>query len=174
MIDDAGRLIYVQDAYTIVRPLPARPGVRPGRRSPATGLGGDPFNYIRNSVKITMDAYDGTMNFYVADRADPLIRAYAGVFPTLFKPIDAMPGRPARPPARPRGAVQRPDPGLRPLPRDRPAALLPERRPVDGARRADQRAEPPVRGLLRDHADARRGGAEFLLLQPMVPTAGRT
>ena len=50
-----------------------------------------PFNYIRNSVKITIDAYDGTMHFYVSDPADPIIRAYAGVFPDLFEPLDAMP-----------------------------------------------------------------------------------
>ena len=57
----------------------------------ATGLGNDPFNYIRNSVKITMDAYDGTMTFYIADDADPLIRAWAGIFPDLFRPIDTLP-----------------------------------------------------------------------------------
>ena len=47
----------------------------PARARRRTGLGGDAFNYIRNSVKITMDAYDGTMQFYVADPSDPIIRA---------------------------------------------------------------------------------------------------
>ena len=56
------------------RPLPERPGVRPGRAS-EHGPRRRPFNYIRNSVKIAMDAYDGTMNFYVADPNDPIIRA---------------------------------------------------------------------------------------------------
>ena len=106
------------------RPARLRPGRLHGvatasrtrrRFDPQEQLDGDrprrrPFNYIRNSVKITMDAYDGTMHFYISDPADPIIRAYAGVFPDLFEPIDAMPERPARPPARARGAVQRPDP----------------------------------------------------------------
>ena len=50
------------------------------------------------------------MHFYVSDPTDPIVRAYAGVFPTLFEPLAQMPTDLARPPARPRGAVQRPDP----------------------------------------------------------------
>jgi uncharacterized membrane protein (UPF0182 family) len=42
-------------------------------------------------VKITVDAYDGTMHFYMSDPDDPIVRAYAGVFPGLFEPLDAMP-----------------------------------------------------------------------------------
>ena len=42
-------------------------------------------------MKITIDAYDGTMHFYVADPTDPIVRAYEGVFPTLFTPLDQMP-----------------------------------------------------------------------------------
>ena len=61
------------------------------RASSRAGLGGDAINYIRNSVKITVDAYDGTMHFYVSDPDDPIIRAYQGVFPTLFEPMSAMP-----------------------------------------------------------------------------------
>ena len=80
-----------------VRPLPARAGLRPGRiRARGATRLGDPFNYIRNSVKITMDAYDGTMQFYVADDQDPIIRAYSGVFPTMFQPLTRHPGGPAR------------------------------------------------------------------------------
>ena len=76
--------MYVQDAYTTSAALPARDGRR--RR----GLGVD-YDYIRNSVKITVDAYDGTTHFYVADPSDPLIRAWQGVFPTMFEPLSAMP-----------------------------------------------------------------------------------
>jgi uncharacterized membrane protein (UPF0182 family) len=57
----------------------------------ATGLGDDAFNYIRNSVKVTMNAYDGTMTFYVADPTDPLIRAWSGIFPSMFRSIEALP-----------------------------------------------------------------------------------
>jgi hypothetical protein len=49
------------------------------------------MNYIRNSVKITLDAYDGTVTFYVWDTEDPLIRSYMKIFPDLFRPRDAMP-----------------------------------------------------------------------------------
>ncbi|HEX6868087.1 MAG TPA: UPF0182 family protein [Candidatus Limnocylindrales bacterium] len=88
VIDDAGRMVYVQDAYTTSDRFPNAQGFR---APPASGLGSDPFNYIRNSVKITVDAYDGTMHFYVNDPDDPIIRAYQGVFPDLFEPLSAMP-----------------------------------------------------------------------------------
>jgi uncharacterized protein len=74
-----GRLVWIYDAYTISAHYPyAQPA------SPA-------FNYLRNSVKITIDAYDGSMAFYVADADDPLIRAYAGIFPGMFRPLSEMP-----------------------------------------------------------------------------------
>ena len=90
VIDDAGRLVYIQDAFTMTDRFPHAQQFNPADL-PRTALGRAPFNYIRNSVKITMDAYDGTMTFYVTDPADPLIRAYAAVFPTLFRPFDEMP-----------------------------------------------------------------------------------
>ena len=61
------------------------PGVAP------TGLGERSFNYLRNSVKIVVDAYDGTMTFYANDPDDALIRAWQGVFPTLFQPMSDFP-----------------------------------------------------------------------------------
>ena len=57
---------------------------------------GEPFNYIRNSVKATVDAYDGTTHFYVFDPSDPLIQAYRSLFPELFQPASAMPAGSAR------------------------------------------------------------------------------
>ena len=48
-------------------------------------------NYIRNSVKVVIDAYNGTVTFYVADATDPIIATYQRIFPALFKPLDAMP-----------------------------------------------------------------------------------
>ncbi|MEO8570335.1 MAG: UPF0182 family protein [Chloroflexota bacterium] len=88
VIDDAGRMVYVQDAFTTSDRFPNAQSYSPPESS---GLGTQPFDYIRNSVKITMDAYDGTMHFYINDPNDPIIRAYAGVFPELFEPLDAMP-----------------------------------------------------------------------------------
>jgi uncharacterized protein len=90
VIDGDGRLVYIQDAYTVSDAFPNAQAFDPDAL-PGTGLGGDPIDYIRNSVKITMNAYDGTMHFYVADPTDPIVRAYAGVFPKLFEPLDAMP-----------------------------------------------------------------------------------
>jgi len=90
VIDGEGKLVYVQDAYTVSSAFPNAQAFDP-TTLPGTGLGHDPIDYIRNSVKITMNAYDGTMHFYIADPADPIVRAYAGVFPDLFEPLDSMP-----------------------------------------------------------------------------------
>ena len=90
MVDD-GHLVYVQDAYTMSDGFPNASSFDPSDLGGGSGLSGGPINYIRNSVKITMDAYDGTMHFYVADPNDPLIRAWQGIFPQLFEPMDQMP-----------------------------------------------------------------------------------
>ena len=91
VIDDEGRFVYVQDAYTISDAFPNADGFSGGDLGSQSGLAGDNFNYIRNSVKITIDAYDGAMTFYVADPSDPLIRAWQGVFPGVFTPMSEMP-----------------------------------------------------------------------------------
>ena len=76
-----GRLYWIQDAYATSAWFPyAKP-------EPA---GGD-INYIRNSVKIVIDAYNGTLTFYVTDVADPIVATYRRIFPSLFKPFDTMP-----------------------------------------------------------------------------------
>jgi len=90
VVDGSGRLKYIQDAFTTSDGFPHAQSFDPTSLE-KTGLGSDEFNYIRNSVKIVMDAYDGTMTFYVADPSDPIIRAWQGVFPTLFHPISELP-----------------------------------------------------------------------------------
>jgi uncharacterized protein len=75
-----GRLYWIQDAYTTSSWFPYSPPDREGGP-----------NYIRNSVKVAVDAYNGTSAFYVADPADPIIATYRRIFPSLFKPFDAMP-----------------------------------------------------------------------------------
>jgi len=77
-----GRIYWVLDAYTTASTYPY---------SQAIGFGDNDINYIRNSVKVVIDAYEGTADFYVIDPKDPLIRAYQATFPTLFKSIDQMP-----------------------------------------------------------------------------------
>ena len=81
VVISAGRLYWMQDAYTTSAWFPyAKP--EPD--------GGD-LNYIRNSVKVVIDAYNGTVDFYVTDPADPIVATYRRIFPSLFKPLDAMP-----------------------------------------------------------------------------------
>ena len=76
-----GRLYWIQDAYTTSAWFPY---------SQPQPEGGD-ANYIRNSVKVVIDAYNGTVTFYVADAADPIVTTYSRIFPSLFRPLDAMP-----------------------------------------------------------------------------------
>lgn len=75
-----GRLLWVQDAYTATDRFPYS--------TPAPGRN---LNYIRNSVKITVDAYTGEARFYVVDDRDALIRTYQKVYPGLFSPVSAAP-----------------------------------------------------------------------------------
>ncbi len=91
VVTSSGRLDYVLDAYTTSAAFPDSNPYDPSTGSPAGGLSNVSFNYVRNSVKIVMDAYDGTMSFYVADPSDPIIQAWEGVFPSLFKPMSDMP-----------------------------------------------------------------------------------
>ena len=74
-----GRLIWMQDAYTVSDRYPYS--------DPIDGS----FNYIRNSVKITLDSFDGDIRFYVWDTSDPMVRTYAEIFPDLFTPKESMP-----------------------------------------------------------------------------------
>ena len=86
-----GRLVYIQDAYTTSDRFPNAQWFDPSTLPSGTGLGDQPINYIRNSVKIVMDAYTGQMTFYVVDPSDPIIRTYERIFPTLFTAADQMP-----------------------------------------------------------------------------------
>lgn len=83
------RIVWIWDAYTMSDRYPYSQEADLGV---ATGdlLAGE-ANYIRNSVKVVVDAYDGTMTYYVADEADPIIRAWQGAFPGMFTPIDRAP-----------------------------------------------------------------------------------
>jgi uncharacterized protein len=82
VIGDDGRLFWMIDAYTTSMTFPYARSYR---------LGNDRVNYMRNSVKVVIDAYDGATTFYVVDADDPVIAAYRNVFPSLFKDIGAMP-----------------------------------------------------------------------------------
>ena len=74
-----GRLFWVQDAYTV------------SDRYPYSEPIGGGINYIRNSVKAVIDAYNGSVTFYISDPEDALIRTYQAIFPKLFVPVEQMP-----------------------------------------------------------------------------------
>src|SRR5262245_37998051 len=78
LVVDQGRLFWIQDAYTIADGFPYS--------EPAEGG----FSYIRNSVKVAVDAYEGDVHFYVIDPKDPVLRAYRAAMPTLFRSLDEM------------------------------------------------------------------------------------
>ncbi|MBD2513828.1 UPF0182 family protein [Nostoc sp. FACHB-973] len=72
-------LYWIVDAYTT------------SDRYPYSDTANDGINYIRNSVKVVVDAYHGIVNFYIADQNDPLIATWSRIFPNTFKPLSAMP-----------------------------------------------------------------------------------
>ncbi|MGA2964943.1 MAG: UPF0182 family protein [Terriglobales bacterium] len=82
VLGDDGRLSWIMDAFTVSDSYPY---------STHYQLDGNPINYMRNSVKVVIDAYDGTATFYVFDTDDPIIQAYRGIFPSLFKDASLMP-----------------------------------------------------------------------------------
>jgi uncharacterized membrane protein (UPF0182 family) len=82
IVGDDGRLVWMMDGFTTSESFPYARHFRLGR---------DRVNYMRNSIKAIVDAYDGTTTFYVFDNQDPMIAAYRGIFPSLFKDGSAMP-----------------------------------------------------------------------------------
>ena len=77
-----GRMVWMMDAYTVSDRYPYAEQIRTSRQS---------INYMRNSVKVVIDAYNGSVDFYTADSDDPLIQVYAKIFPNVFKSMDQMP-----------------------------------------------------------------------------------
>lgn len=78
IVTDSGELKWILDAYTTSDAYPYAERVQDGT------------NYMRNSVKVVIDAYDGTIDAYLADPSDPIVRTYAAIFPGIFKPLSSM------------------------------------------------------------------------------------
>jgi uncharacterized membrane protein (UPF0182 family) len=78
LVVDHGRLFWIQDAYTVADGFPYSEPTDDG------------FSYIRNSVKVVVDAYQGDVRFYVIDPTDPVLRAYHAALPSLFRSPDEM------------------------------------------------------------------------------------
>jgi uncharacterized membrane protein (UPF0182 family) len=84
------RLYWVQDAYTVSEWYPVAKSTR-FQFAGEYGENQTEFNYIRNSVKIVVDAFDGAVDYYVSDFSDPITQGYRNAYPNLFKDITAMP-----------------------------------------------------------------------------------
>ncbi|MDD9370894.1 MAG: UPF0182 family protein, partial [Acidimicrobiales bacterium] len=85
-----GRVTWIVDMYTTTSRYPYAQAAETDQVTSASGLDHD-LNYVRNSVKATVDAYDGTVRFYVVDEDDPIVDAYVDAFPELFSSADDMP-----------------------------------------------------------------------------------
>ncbi len=80
------RFYWIQDAYTVSDKYPvSKPLTKDGLHQ------GKPFNYIRNSVKIVVDAFDGDVDYYISDPSDAIVKTYDRAYPGLFKSLDEMP-----------------------------------------------------------------------------------
>ncbi len=79
VISPEGRLLWFVDGYTTTNRYPYS--------EPIPEMG----NYIRNTIKAVIDAYDGTVQLYISDPADPIMQTYARIFPGVYKPLDQMP-----------------------------------------------------------------------------------
>src|SRR5665647_1291537 len=139
MVIADGRLYWIQDAYTTTS------------RYPYSTPQGD-LNYLRNSVKIVVDAYNGTMKYYVFDEQDPLLKTYRAAYPSLFTAKSEMPQALLR---EDRGGrlqrhhevlrVRRAGPAAQDLPRCLPVAVHRQERDAAGAARPHSVSRGPLR-----------------------------
>jgi uncharacterized membrane protein (UPF0182 family) len=84
VVAEDGRLYWIHDAYTTSSMFPYSQPLSAGSSQAR-------LNYIRNSVKVVIDAYNGDVSYYIIDPSDPVVQTYGKIFPTLFKPIKEMP-----------------------------------------------------------------------------------
>ncbi|MCC6163783.1 MAG: UPF0182 family protein [Acidobacteria bacterium] len=83
-----GRLFWIQDAYTTSSRYPYASAIASAAN---TSVSNNSINYIRNSIKVVIDAYNGTTRFYLVDPSDPIAQTYGRIFPGLLQPLDDMP-----------------------------------------------------------------------------------
>jgi uncharacterized membrane protein (UPF0182 family) len=84
-----GKQYWINDAYTTGKSYPY--SERYGASGRTSKLGASAINYIRNSVKVVTNAYDGSITYYIVDDQDPVLRTLRNIYPSLFKPIAQMP-----------------------------------------------------------------------------------
>ena len=155
MVTTPEGLSWIQDAYTTSDRYPYSETYNPAE----AGVSGAPFNYIRNSVKVVMDAYDGSVALYVMDPEDPVLAAYRRAFPELFRPLSGPARGAARAPAISAGPLPGAGHPLRRLPHARPAGVLQQGGPLDGSAGEVRRHHRPDGAVLRPDAPPGRGAA---------------
>ena len=114
----------MQDAYTTTDNYPY---------STPTQTRSGSINYIRNSVKIVIDAYNGTMTFYLAEPTDPIALTIAKIFPGMLQPMSEMPTDLRQHVRYPEDIFKIQTADVHDVPHDEPAGLLQQGRPVAGA-----------------------------------------
>ena len=137
-----GKIVWILDGYTTTDRYPlsekksfqemTSDAINP--RTAYATLPTDQINYMRNAVKATVDAYDGTVTLYEWDSTDPILKAWEGVFPGVVKSKSDDPAGPARALPLPRGPVQGAAQPARGVPRDRPEDVLRGQRQVGDPR----------------------------------------
>ena len=85
-----GQIYWVIDAYTTTSQFPYAQAANTINVNSSSGLNSQ-FNYVRNSVKVVINAYSGSMKYYVVDQADPIIQVYEKAFPNIFTPVSQAP-----------------------------------------------------------------------------------
>ena len=143
LVSADGRLVWIWDAYTTsdrypdAQPLPADTPFQSYAVADRNLTGG--LNYVRNSVKVVVDAYTGESTSTSVDPTDPIIAAYERIFPGLFQPLVRHAGVAGLAPALPRGPVHRAERGVPALPR---VDATTAGRPPSTTRMTDGRSRP--------------------------------
>ncbi len=127
-----GRVVWILDGYTTTDryPLSDKESFEEmtsdslASDNQFQALPTDEINYMRNAVKATVDAYDGTVSLYEWDESDPMLNAWMGAFPGTVQPKSAISRGPDGAPALPRGPVQGAALPVRSLPRHRRERLV--------------------------------------------------
>ena len=85
-----GQIYWIINGYTTTSQFPYAQAANVSHVNSASGLNSQ-FNYLRNSVKVVINAYSGSMKYYVVDQADPIIQVYEKAFPKIFTPVSQAP-----------------------------------------------------------------------------------
>jgi hypothetical protein len=118
---DKGQINWIVDAYTTTSYYPYAQQANTSQLPGGSGLVNASFNYVRNSVKVVVNAYTGNMTFYATTSNEPILNTWESIFPGMFKPLSAM--DPVLK-ALPSGAVDGASLDVRPLPLDEPLLVL--------------------------------------------------